>query len=149
MHFAAALERPCVVVAGGREQWWWESYVPGLGHFGTDLVEDVRVPHSYLHTLGLLDCCKHSGCWKNNVTGEASTCRRPVQMPEQTLPECMDMVGVDHVVDSVMAYYERGLLPPIGRPRKIEFVDGRPILCSAEQDFEQPSALGNALAGLI
>ena len=26
MHVAAAFEKPCVVIAGGREPWWWAAY---------------------------------------------------------------------------------------------------------------------------
>ena len=56
MHLAAAVEvapgmpknRPCVVVAGGREPSQWEAYPH----------------HQYLHTNGALRCCDHGGCWK-------------------------------------------------------------------------------------
>ena len=52
MHMAAAFERPCVVLAGGREAWWWEGYVnAGVNQFGPEC-PPVRVPHRYLHTLG-------------------------------------------------------------------------------------------------
>ena len=59
MHLAAAVEvgpgmprnRPCVVVAGGREPAQWEAYPH----------------HQYLHTNGALRCCDHGGCWKARV----------------------------------------------------------------------------------
>ena len=59
MHLAAAVEtkpgrplnRPCVVVAGGREPLQWEAYPH----------------HQYLHTNGCLPCCDNGGCWKSRV----------------------------------------------------------------------------------
>src|SRR5258706_6787323 len=55
MHLAAAVEapagrlqeRPCVVVAGGREPPAWEAYPA----------------HRFLHTVGALPCCSTGGFW--------------------------------------------------------------------------------------
>ena len=54
MHLAAAVpvkagmprNRPCVVVAGGREPSQWEAYPH----------------HQYIHTNGALPCCDNGGC---------------------------------------------------------------------------------------
>jgi hypothetical protein len=59
MHLAAAVEvppgmpknRPCVVVAGGREPPHWEAYPH----------------HQFLHRAGSLLCCDDGGCWKSRV----------------------------------------------------------------------------------
>lgn len=59
MHLAAAVpvragmpkNRPCVVVAGGREPAQWEAYPH----------------HQYIHTNGALRCCDNGGCWKARV----------------------------------------------------------------------------------
>ena len=59
MHLAAAVEtkpgrsqnRPCVVIAGGREPSHWEAYPH----------------HQYLHTNGCLPCCDNGGCWKSRT----------------------------------------------------------------------------------
>ena len=59
MHLAAAVEtkpgmpanRPCVVVAGGREPAQWEAYPH----------------HQYIHTNGALRCCENGGCWKSRT----------------------------------------------------------------------------------
>src|ERR1019366_10243780 len=59
MHLAAALEtkrgqpanRPCVVVAGGREPAHWEAYPD----------------HQFIHTNGALRCCANGGCWKDRT----------------------------------------------------------------------------------
>src|SRR6202012_5053490 len=57
MHLAAAVEtpsgrpknRPCVVIAGGREPMQWEAYPH----------------HQYISTNGALWCCDNGGCWKS------------------------------------------------------------------------------------
>ena len=118
MHMAAAFDKPCVVIAGGREEPWWEAYTDEWGAFGPKAAP-VRVPHKYLHTLGQLDCCEKKGCWKKKVTkgqgDDKSVCHMPAIRPGlQTIPECMNMITVDHVVEAVMSYYEEGWLPPPG-----------------------------------
>ncbi len=117
MHLAAALQRPCVVLAGGREAWWWEAYVrenAGLG--GLQTAQKLEVPHRYLHTIGLLDCCRRHGCWKNKVlplNGDPSICKYPVIQPGQAVPKCLDLITPAHVVEAVMSYYEDRSLPPL------------------------------------
>src|SRR5690606_8645439 len=66
MHMAAAFDKPCVVIAGGREEPWWEAYVNDYKAFG-DKADPVKVPHKYLHTLGQLECCLTKGCWKKKI----------------------------------------------------------------------------------
>jgi hypothetical protein len=117
MHLAAALQRPCVVLAGGREAWWWEAYVrenAGLG--GLQTAQKLEVPHRYLHTIGQLDCCLARGCWKNKVlplNGDMSVCKYPIIQPGQAVPKCLDMITPEHVVEAVMSYYEDRTLPPL------------------------------------
>ena len=106
MHLAAAVEihpkykrlkRPCVVVAGGREPAVWEAYTA----------------HQYLHTCGMLPCCKKGGCWANRVVplldGDpkdyTKPCLRPVESDSgQIVPECMDMITVEDVRRKVEQY---------------------------------------------
>jgi hypothetical protein len=147
MHFAAALQKPCVVIAGGREEWWWEAYVPGLNNFGTELREDVKVPHRFIHTIGKLDCCQRRGCWKNTVDTGPNCCRYPLDIGGQQAPACMDLITVNHVFEAVMSYYEEGTLPPIGHPKTIALVNGKPrVLQPGEVITDQhPSALVDAL----
>lgn len=117
MHMAAGLQKPCVVLGGGREAWWWEAYVRenrGLG--GADIAAKLENPHRYLHTIGLLDCCQLYGCWKNKVVkthDDPSVCKYPVIKPGQTVPKCLDMITPTHVIEAVMSYYEDKSLPPI------------------------------------
>jgi ADP-heptose:LPS heptosyltransferase len=117
MHIAAALQRPCVVLAGGREAWWWEAYVRenrGLG--GQETAQKLAVPHRFLHTIGLLDCCRAHGCWKNKVLplkNDPSVCKYPIVTPGQAVPKCLQMITPEHVIEAVMSYYEDKTLPPI------------------------------------
>lgn len=120
MHVAAALKRPCVVMAGGREEPWWESYDRVYNNaFGTSC-SPVLVPHKYLHTFGQLRCCQHKGCWKQRVhklndrsRHDNSLCEKPVPAEAgQVVPECLDLINTDMVIEAVMSYYEDGFLPP-------------------------------------
>lgn len=119
MHVAAACQVPCVVLGGGREEPWWEDYSNDWGAFGPDC-SSVLVPHRYLHTNGMLDCCRVKGCWKQRVQPlgdnskfDKSLCQMPVQGEAgQLVPKCLDLIETDMVVESAMWYYEMGYLPP-------------------------------------
>lgn len=119
MHIAAAFDRPCVVTGGGREEWWWEGYGNWGNQFGPIASGKVKVPHRYLHTIGKLDCCRFKGCWKNKVTadekdGRNSYCTRPVRAENgQRVPECMDMITSENILEGVLSYYLDGTLPPL------------------------------------
>jgi ADP-heptose:LPS heptosyltransferase len=104
MHLAAAVEtkdgrsrnRPCVVVAGGREPSQWEAYPH----------------HQFLHTLGMLPCCDEGGCWKSRVEKlndghfcDESICPRTVTVSTgRLLPECMEMITPQQVINAVEMY---------------------------------------------
>jgi ADP-heptose:LPS heptosyltransferase len=104
MHLAAAVEtkpgrprnRPCVVIAGGREPSHWEAYPH----------------HQYLHTNGSLPCCDNGGCWKSRVEPlgdgdekDESLCLRPVTLPNgRKLPECLDMITAADVIRAIENY---------------------------------------------
>jgi ADP-heptose:LPS heptosyltransferase len=104
MHLAAAVEskagrpinRPCVVVAGGREPSQWEAYPH----------------HAYLHTMGMLPCCDDGGCWKSRVVPlgdgdekDQSLCLRPVTRPSGVvLPQCLEMIKVHDVIQAIEKY---------------------------------------------
>ncbi len=131
MHLAAAFNKPCVVIAGGREAWWWEAYNEenrlvnmqvGYPNWRPPPNDDF-VPHRYLHTIGELPCCKAGGCWKakirpRNVNGslpKGSTCQRPVYQNGELIPECKAMIKPDQVIDAIFSYYKDGLV----RARKL------------------------------
>lgn len=121
MHIAAAFDKPCVVVAGGREEPWWEAYTNAFKAFGPSAAP-VVVSHQYLHTLGMLPCCERKGCWTRRVVPlkdrmvdyDKSLCYHPKHTPNlPPVPTCMDMIQTSHVTEAVMSYYEQAILPPL------------------------------------
>ena len=105
MHLAAAVpvrgdrfpNRPCVVVAGGRESPHWEAY-PG---------------HQYIHTVGALPCCAKGGCWKARTAPLGDADERDQQAHlcvnvRDGLPRCMEMISSAEVVRRIEAYFEGG-----------------------------------------
>lgn len=125
MHIAACLDKPCVVLAGAREEPWFEHYTDSYQAFGPNCAK-VKVPHKLLHTIGQLDCCKSKGCWKTRIvpidkddmtTKKHMLCKRPIR-PQTTheVAECMDLITTDQVVEAVLQYYTEGIIPPINLP---------------------------------
>lgn len=96
MHVAAALEKPAVVVAGGREPVQWNSYPR----------------QQYLHTVGALPCrdvLGHVGeaCWRARVfpQGEGGALDRDTcERPERGLPACMRLIRPAAVAEAVLRY---------------------------------------------
>lgn len=96
MHLAAAVPtvdgrlRPCVVLAGGREPAHWEAY-PG---------------HQFLHTIGMLDCCRRQSCWKSvpfPQEGKAP-CLHPVSLGDEFVGKCMSLISPERVAELVELY---------------------------------------------
>ena len=99
MHIAAALEKPAVVIAGGREPVQWNSYPK----------------QQYVHTVGALPCSDIQGniggaCWRSRVVplGDGTlldndTCERP----ENGFPKCMNMISPTMVSELVLRYNEK------------------------------------------
>jgi ADP-heptose:LPS heptosyltransferase len=90
-HLAAALEKRCVTIMGGREPVCWNSY-PKC---------------QLLHTLGALSCCRDGGCWKSRVVAlpdnaeqNGSLCEQP-QPGDEPIPRCMTMIRPERVAESV------------------------------------------------
>lgn len=133
MHVAAVFDKPCVVIAGGREAPWWEAYTNCYSPtaFGPKC-SPVKTEHTYLHTIGLLDCGIGNldrGCWRDRTVPleqadfvsperKRRLCLKPVEVGHQAVPTCLQMITPDHVVEAVMNYYEKGVLPPIGAPKR-------------------------------
>ncbi len=119
MHAAAAFDKPCVVVAGGREPWWWEAYTNSSDrHFGP-LCLPVEVPHRFLHTQGLLSCCRDGGCWKTDLPtveppGPHDCVSTRVTAARTLIPTCLADIMPEMVVQAVQSYYAEGLLAAPG-----------------------------------
>lgn len=105
MHLAAALDvkggrpknRPCVVVAGGREPPHWEAYPH----------------HQFIHTIGALMCCDNGGCWRARTValGDGDHKDAPGSLcvdPVGALPRCMDMIAAADVIGRIERYFDGG-----------------------------------------
>jgi ADP-heptose:LPS heptosyltransferase len=113
MHLAAAVEtkpgmpknRPCVVVAGGREP----------PHF-------VAYPHhQFIHNVGALRCCDSGGCWKSRTKplGDGDEKDLPDALCVDVvgdLPRCMHLITPEEVIRRIEAYYEGGALQYLRSP---------------------------------
>lgn len=137
MHIAGALDKPCIVWAGGREEPWWESYTNAYPEaWGQYLLEPVQTEHIYLHTSGLLDCCSWSspGCWRSKVVtpnAKDKACKYPTDVAGQMVAKCQAMIGADKIVAGVLSYYYSGrlskeglMLPAIDTPTEFNTVEG-------------------------
>lgn len=136
MHVAAAIGKPTIVIAGGREHYTWEAYTLetlkrnmafSSGIAKTPLVElsqwdswspqnDIKFvnhafePHEYMHSVGKLECCKSGGCWKTKVAEgkPEQNCKDVIRRPGRVpLPRCMDLITVDKVVDKILEIESR------------------------------------------
>ncbi len=113
MHMAAAIEtrsgrpknRPCVVIAGGREPSHWEAYPH----------------HQFLHVTGALPCCDDGGCWVSRVVPrndgdvqDKNICKRPVLISDGIyLPECLHMISAADVIRAIEKYLHCDRAPVI------------------------------------
>ncbi len=87
--------RPCIVIAGGREPVNWYAYEN----------------HHIIRRNGFMPCCDQGGCWKNHVTapaaGDDRTCLHPVTSSSgQIIPRCMDTITVDEVMRAILLYID-------------------------------------------
>ncbi len=105
MHLAAAVEskpgaprnRPCVVIAGGREPPHFTAYPH----------------HQYLHTVGTLRCCDQGGCWKSRVKALGDGDPKDQELCVDVLgdlPRCMHMITAQDVIAAIERYYAGGAL---------------------------------------
>jgi len=100
-HVAAAFEKPCVTIAGGREPDTFERYPF----------------HRFIDTVGCLPCCREYACWHNAL----SACKDH----DGKFAHCMRLIQPERVVAAIDSYYVGGALelpviPPLpARPRKI------------------------------
>jgi ADP-heptose:LPS heptosyltransferase len=140
MHLAAAVEtkpgqpanRPCVVVAGGREPAHWEAYPD----------------HQFIHTNGALRCCVSGGCWKDRTArlrdgderdGRDHLCVDVIN----GLPRCMDLITAAEVIRRIELYFRGGVIRSLS-PRQRAFAE-RGIIATAKNSYDrQPLNLQSA-----
>src|SRR5258708_7873719 len=107
MHLAAAVEgrrgepanRPCVVVAGGREPAHWEAYPD----------------HQFIHTNGALPCCSNGGCWKDRIVplrdGDKRDRRSHLCVDViNGIPHCMDLITPADVTRRIETFFDGGII---------------------------------------
>jgi len=104
MHLAVAVptkpgrlkNRPCVVIAGGREPAQWAAYPH----------------HRFLNTNAAIDCCDQGGCWKAKCGANhrgGGVCVYPIQVSsELAIPKCMMMIEVEDVCRAIDQYHRGG-----------------------------------------
>lgn len=103
MHLAAAFNRPCVVLAGGREPWWWTAYTRSVFEATTGLpIPEDFVPHDFLDSIGTMDCCKSRGCWKYTLEGRTK-CLHLVPGEDRQYAQCLHEISPDLVFSRVLA----------------------------------------------
>ncbi len=94
MHVAAALCKPAIIVAGGREPVQWNAYPK----------------QHYLHTVGMLPCSSPQGeigggCWRSRVVplGDNETLdKHPCLFPQGNTPKCMSLIEPSQVADLIL-----------------------------------------------
>ncbi len=105
MHIAAAFNKPCVVIGGGREDPWWEAYSSDFGAFGGHY---MGLAHKYLNIVGTdMPCCRLTGCWHRQFqTIETEGCDNfatTVEFPNQ-VAHCMLAIDPGSVIDAVDSF---------------------------------------------
>jgi hypothetical protein len=140
MHLSAAIEtkpgaprnRPCVVVAGGREPAHWEAYPD----------------HQFIHTNGALSCCESGGCWKDRVVPLRDGDRRDSRQSRcvdviERLPRCMHMISSEDVIRRIEIYFTGGKLKYLS-PAQIPLANCG-VLSSSKNRFDDlPLNIHNA-----
>ncbi len=95
-HLAAAMQKPAVVVMGGREPQLWNAY-----------------PRQQLmHTIGMLPCCDSGGCWRSRTVAlgdgaeqDKSLCSDPIG--DDPVPKCMTMIEPDEVAKKILQFLQK------------------------------------------
>lgn len=87
MVIMASLQKPCVVVSGGREPVRWQ----------------LSPHHQFLYVNGAIECARYDGCWKS----KQSEC---VNLLEGGIPLCMEMIRPEEVARAVEKYYQGKVL---------------------------------------
>lgn len=93
------MNRPCVVVAGGREPSRWQA--------------DTN--HQFIHTCGCLPCCDNGGCWTSRTKpigdGDDKDKKNLCHFVTfddngEEVPYCMHMISPEEVIRRIEMYYK-------------------------------------------
>jgi ADP-heptose:LPS heptosyltransferase/predicted O-methyltransferase YrrM len=91
MVIAAALKKPCVVVAGAREGVRWQ----------------INPDHQFLYRNGVMSCASYDGCWKSRTEECINKHLKTGQ------PLCMELIRPEDIARSIELYYLGGRLPEL------------------------------------
>jgi ADP-heptose:LPS heptosyltransferase len=90
-HLAGAFGKPCICIGGGREPSTYIQPYP---------------KQTYLHTVGMLSCCKEKACWKSRVVKlndgreqDQSLCDKPIYFADQHIPACLGRITGDEIIN--------------------------------------------------
>jgi hypothetical protein len=132
MHLAAAVQtkhkqptnRPCVVIAGGREPAYWEAYPD----------------HQFIHTNGALACCVNGGCWKDRAVrlrdGNERDRRDHLCVNVlNALPRCMDLITPAEVIRRMEIYFNGGSLQYLSPRQRIAAERG--VVATVRNAYDQ------------
>jgi ADP-heptose:LPS heptosyltransferase len=106
MLVASAFEKPCIVLAGGRESPWWFSYTKDNPALSKAQQDSIKTPHMVHHTIGRLNCCQTRGCGKTQAVQPPGpnldvTCVDRVLSNNASVPRCHTLYDVDAIVGSI------------------------------------------------
>jgi len=101
MHIAAAVGTPAIVIAGGREPWWWDSYDTRAQELFRPAEQLAFAPHVYLD--GGAARCTNDGCWNTGYYGSgAKNCKHllPADRLSRSIPQpaCMDAITPQMII---------------------------------------------------
>jgi len=91
------MERPCVIVAGGREPSGWQAHTN----------------HQFVHTCGALPCCQIGGCWKSRTVpigdgdekDSSNLCHNvTVDDYKEVVPYCMHIITPEDIIRRIELY---------------------------------------------
>jgi len=95
-HLCAAWQKPYLCLLGGREPVSWTAYPL----------------QQTLHSIGSLDCCRETACWKSRVVRledgavqDESLCEHPMLNWAQPVAQCMSMITPDLVLAHLERYF--------------------------------------------
>lgn len=93
MHVAAALEKPAIIVAGGREPVQWNAYPK----------------QHYLHTIGMLSCPSWRGrigeaCWRSRLPQPGTPDKDICVRAHDGSAECMRLIRPEMVAELILRY---------------------------------------------
>ena len=116
MVVAAALKKPCVVVAGAREGLRWQ----------------INPDHQFLYRNGVMSCAAYDGCWKS----KKEDC---VNKHASGEPMCMELIAPEEIVRAIELYYLGGRLAPLSgnKDYTAKFVISEKQVVKMEQELNQ------------